>query len=102
MTQMPTFPDLDLDGLISPSEAGSLIKKATGTLANMRTAGTGPQYIKLGNRVFYTRRFLLEYREENTFRSTSEHPHVRAECSTPRTSMPLISSPSGVGEVRNG
>jgi hypothetical protein len=36
-----------------PKEAADRLRTTTGTLANLRCAGGGPRYLKLGRRVLY-------------------------------------------------
>lgn len=41
------------------------------TLQKWRTTGDGPIYLKIGSRVMYPRKAILEYEKQRTFRSTS-------------------------------
>lgn len=46
-------------GLITEADAAeTLLLTSVGTLATWRSQGTGPQFVKLGKRVFYTANFL--------------------------------------------
>lgn len=53
---------LDLDELLTPSEAAQITKLSVSTLKDKRWKGTGPAYIKLspgrGGRIRYRRREL--------------------------------------------
>lgn len=49
-------------GLITEEDAAKvLMLNSVGTLATWRSQKTGPQYVKLGKRVFYTLNFLGEW-----------------------------------------
>lgn len=48
------------------------------TLAEWRCKGTGPRFVKLGNRVRYTPAALAEWIESRTVASTSEHDARKA------------------------
>lgn len=41
------------------------------TLQKWRTTGDGPIYLKIGGRVMYPRKAILEYEQQRMFRSTS-------------------------------
>jgi predicted DNA-binding transcriptional regulator AlpA len=48
--------------LLLPSETAQLLRLSEGSLANMRSGGYGPPYVKIGNRaVRYSRRALAEW-----------------------------------------
>jgi hypothetical protein len=68
--------------LLTPAEAGALMRKSPGTLAIWRCARRYPlSYIGLGNRIFYRRRDVEEFIESCVV-SGKEHgkrpPIVRA------------------------
>jgi len=46
---------------------------STRTLANWRTQGKGPKYIRRGGKIFYPVKFLNEWDEKNTYQSTSNY-----------------------------
>lgn len=61
-----------LDGRMDTHNAGLFLGLSPKTLAMMRSAGTGPRFLKRG-RVFYYRRDLEEWlAEQPRVRSTSE------------------------------
>jgi hypothetical protein len=47
--------------LVSDSEAAEILHVVRGTLATWRALGRGPAFVKLGRRVFYTRRDLANH-----------------------------------------
>jgi hypothetical protein len=57
----------DLD-LIPESEYLELVKIRKQTAANQRSLGQGPAYVKLGNKIFYSRKTLREYVAKHTVR----------------------------------
>jgi hypothetical protein len=59
--------------LLPPSDAGRRLGgTATQTLAKWRVYGTGPEFVKIGKRVFYEESALDAYIAERRRRSTSE------------------------------
>jgi hypothetical protein len=48
-----------------PNEAAERLRVAPGTLANWRTAGGGPRYIKFGRRVLYPEAELNVFEQIN-------------------------------------
>lgn len=48
------------------------------TLANWRSAGVGPKFKKLGNRVFYPLDGVQEWMAQNEFSSTRDYAEMRA------------------------
>lgn len=64
----------DLPEYISSSLASRILDLAPGTLANWRSKGLGPKYIKHRHRVYYVRAELERYMAENflSFSSTAE------------------------------
>lgn len=59
-------------------EAALYLGLSWGHLANLRTAGSGPRFLKLGGRVLYDTRELDKWLDENTRLSTSDDPKARA------------------------
>lgn len=58
--------------LLSTAEAAEFLGLSTSALAKWRVYGAGPDYVKLGRRVAYTRAALEEFVRTRTRRSTSE------------------------------
>ena len=59
--------------LLPPRDAGHRLGgTAPQTLAKWRVYGTGPEFVKIGNRVFYEEASLDSYIAERRRRSTSE------------------------------
>jgi len=58
---------------LRPPKAAKYLGIGEGTLAQMRVSGGGPQYIKLGGRVFYDTRDLDRWIESNKYTSTAEY-----------------------------
>jgi len=59
--------------LYSTPEAAAYCRGATSNFNKMRMTGSGPKYLKLGKRVFYTKAALDAWLEARTFKSTSEY-----------------------------
>ena len=75
----PMVPASEIDGraiTIGPADAAIRIGVTSGTLANMRWAGNGPRFVKVGSRVRYRLSDIAEYLDANTRLSTSESPHA--------------------------
>ncbi|WP_409188850.1 helix-turn-helix transcriptional regulator [Bradyrhizobium sp. RDM4] len=58
--------------LISPTELANMLGITTGALANNRSAGKGPRYVKLGKQVFYRRTDVQAWIDANVRQSTCE------------------------------
>ena len=58
-------------------EAAAYIPLAKGTLDNLRSAGKGPRFIKLGRKILYDTRDLDQWLEDNKRNSTSDQPQLR-------------------------
>ena len=56
---------IDLE-LIEPEEAAGVLGVALNTLADWRWRGVGPDFVKIGKRVCYTRAALRRYVERQT------------------------------------
>lgn len=56
--------------LLTPKEVETLFKIKTGTLANWRSQGKGPQYHKIGRTVRYKRNDVEEWIESNLVLTT--------------------------------
>jgi hypothetical protein len=59
MADRNTLPDL-----MTPRETATARRTTTGHLANERSRGLGPPFVKLGGRVFYPAEELAEYIRE--------------------------------------
>ena len=68
LRQNPIF----LDEAIGEYEAGRIINEAVASLRSKRTRGGGPDFIKQGSKVSYTRRWCLEYLAARRRTSTSD------------------------------
>ncbi len=68
---VPTHdPDLDL---LSPPEAAQILKIPTArTMERWRSEGTGPDFVKVGRRVAYTRGAIKRFIQLKTRNSTSD------------------------------
>lgn len=63
----------DADAGMTPDDAAVFLGCSTRLLAKWRSEGGGPAYIRLSHtRVVYTRRQLVEFMRERTYRSTSD------------------------------
>ncbi len=60
------------DPLYPPREASPYLKQSTSTLAKNRLLGVGPEFLKLGSRVFYRLSALDAYLASCRRRSTSD------------------------------
>ena len=57
---------------LTQKEAADCLRLSVRTLERHRTAGTGPCFTKLGNRIVYPVDELERWAKEHTFTSTSE------------------------------
>ena len=74
MTTKPTEITPTAGGaLLDPKAAAAFLDLSEWTLAEWRCKGTGPRFVKLGNRVRYTPAALAEFIEAKSGDSTSEH-----------------------------
>lgn len=62
----------ELSELLTPEEAGHILKISPGTLTNWRVQGRGPRFVRTGRRIRYTRNDLAAYVAARTQQSTSE------------------------------
>jgi hypothetical protein len=79
MTVSVTFDDDD--GLLLPQEAADYLRMKLQTLANWRCYGGGPEFTRVGNRVFYPMRRLKAF--IRIYSSTSEYGKPAAAHETP-------------------
>ncbi|MBY0491199.1 MAG: helix-turn-helix domain-containing protein [Gemmatimonadaceae bacterium] len=56
----------DEDLLLTVKEAAAAVRLAPSTLDKMRTLGTGPEYSKLGGRIFYSTKALARWIQSRT------------------------------------
>jgi hypothetical protein len=68
---MPSYSTDSLE-LFDPVAAGRKILRAPSTLAKDRMKGTGPEFVKFGASVRYTRQALEAYVAKSARRSTSD------------------------------
>lgn len=57
--------------LLDSEDAAKYLQLSSTTLRKMRCRGGGPDYYKVGGRVFYTYRTLDNWLQERRFKSTS-------------------------------
>ena len=62
---------LDKQYLLTPKELAEYWRVGVGTLQQWRLTGTGPFYIKIGGKVMYPRKAILEYEKARLFRGTA-------------------------------
>lgn len=62
--------------LLTPPEAASWLRISLKTLANWRSAGTGPAWVKLGSRVAYRRAAVVDYVAERPGLGQQGKPRV--------------------------
>jgi len=53
--------EIDPDTLYDPTETKYFLKVASGTLANRRTRGQSPEYVKLCGRIWYPGKKILDH-----------------------------------------
>jgi predicted DNA-binding transcriptional regulator AlpA len=64
--------------LLTVKEAASYIRVSAGHLNNLRTAGKGPRFVKLGpHKVLYDTRDLDRWIDDHKQNSTSDQPELR-------------------------
>jgi predicted DNA-binding transcriptional regulator AlpA len=61
------------DNLIQSKDLALMLDISPKTLERWRYQGTGPQYKKIGRRVYYALSDLEDYLEKQTFQSTAEY-----------------------------
>lgn len=61
-----------MQNLLSPSKAAGAIGAREKTLANWRTQGVGPKFIKAGRKVLYDPADIADWKDANRYSSTSE------------------------------
>lgn len=62
---------ISLGDLVTTREAARRLGLATGTLANQRARGEGPQFIKMGKAVRYSPRDIEDYISQNRQRTAA-------------------------------
>ena len=61
------------DWLLTPDEASARLRIAKQTLANWRSQGTGPEFLKQGGRIFYSQSRLVAWQEDRMFGCTGDY-----------------------------
>jgi hypothetical protein len=56
--------EIDLPELLVPRETAKVRRTTIGHLANERSRGLGPPFVKLGGRIFYPKNSLAKYISE--------------------------------------
>lgn len=77
-TAAPSTMRIHPDGRVDARDAANYLGLGERTLANMRTNGTGPRYVKIG-RIFYFLRDLDAWLESKSATSTGEARAKRQE-----------------------
>jgi predicted DNA-binding transcriptional regulator AlpA len=63
---------LQIETLLTPIQAASILQVKPNTLAKWRVTGEGPAFIRIGRAVRYSAREIARFIESHTRRSTSE------------------------------
>jgi Helix-turn-helix domain len=63
---------VSISPLLDPVEASDYLRMARQTLARWRCHGLGPQFVRIGGRIFYDRADLDAFIRDNKFGSTAE------------------------------
>lgn len=58
---------------LTPDEAAGLIRMQPQTLANWRSQGGGPDFIRVGSKIFYPAEKIREFLERNVYNRTSDY-----------------------------
>lgn len=69
-------PDLSMDDLnLTPEEVAARYKNriTVRTLANWRSRGEGPKFLRAGGRIVYPLKHVLAWEESRTVQSTSQY-----------------------------
>jgi helix-turn-helix protein len=67
-----------LPRLLTDDEAAAFLGQKKNTLACWRSYGTGPEFIRVGRRVFYTEQSLQSFLRKRTKRRTSQTGKAKA------------------------
>lgn len=82
-----------LPPVLTPAEAADFLRLTVLHLARMRCDGAGPEYIKAGKKVLYTRTSIAGWLAKNTRLSTSVRPsRVKAKPLASASASPSIDS----------
>ena len=74
LTPLKATVDTQSDELLTPQEAAAILELAPQTLANMRSTGRGPSYVKFGKRTIrYWRSALMSTAAEGTIRPNADN-----------------------------
>jgi len=64
--------------MLPPTEAAAMLVVITEkTLRNWRVLGTGPEFLKIGGRVYYLESTLNKWIERRCYRSVREYAPIR-------------------------
>jgi hypothetical protein len=77
----PALDDIPAGGfgeVLTAEETARLLKLATQTLARWRVEGTGPKFVRLGNRIFYRSADIENFLSTRIFSSTAEADRAAA------------------------
>jgi hypothetical protein len=72
--------------LVTPEEFAQLRNVTTGTLANERSRGEGPAFVKVGGKVMYTREGMRKYIAQNTVNPKAAPTLINAKSRSKRAS----------------
>ena len=77
---------------LTTKEAAKFIGVSEGTLRNLRIAGGGPRFIKLGRKVLYDQRDIEDWLEDHKRMSTADEKNRRRRRRV-RTPSAFLTSP---------
>lgn len=60
-----------LESFLSPTQLADLTGISVSTLAHYRCSGKGPEFIKIGRRIFYDETAIQEWLRGHSFKSTA-------------------------------
>jgi hypothetical protein len=58
--------------LLTPAQVAEVLHTSPAQLAQFRYLGTGPRFVKVGKRVYYTQKALSEFLAANTYQRTGQ------------------------------
>ena len=62
-----------MNELFNPTQAAAFTGQSVSTMAKRRIYGTGPEFLKIGSRIFYERAALQAWLDQRRHGSTSEY-----------------------------
>jgi predicted DNA-binding transcriptional regulator AlpA len=79
------------DALLTPDEASIRLRKSKQTLANWRTQGGGPPYVRMGGRIVYRQSELTAWIAHHTYSCTSDYrkPPTQVKSCAVKAKLPL-------------